>query len=78
MTLQRPDDLERFVTSEVRSGRFTTPDEVIAATVRLLRQREEAEAARALEGIRRGLDDLRAGRTQPFSEAIDEIRREQP
>jgi putative addiction module CopG family antidote len=76
MTLQLPDDLEQFVAAEVRSGRFTSSDEVIAAAVRLLRQREEAEDARALEGIRRGLDDVRAGRTQPASDAIDDIRRD--
>ncbi|HWE40319.1 MAG TPA: type II toxin-antitoxin system ParD family antitoxin [Isosphaeraceae bacterium] len=76
MTLQLPDDLERFVVEEVRSGRFTSPDAVIAAAVRLLRQREEAEDARALAGIRRGLEDVRAGRTQPASAAIDDIRRD--
>ena len=35
-----------------------------------------AEEARVLEGIRRGLDDVRAGRTQPAAEAFAEIRRE--
>ncbi|SIO45547.1 Antitoxin Phd_YefM, type II toxin-antitoxin system [Singulisphaera sp. GP187] len=35
-----------------------------------------AEQARVLAGIRQGLDDMRAGRTQPLAEAIAEIRRE--
>lgn len=35
-----------------------------------------AEQARVLEGIGRGLGDVRAGRTQPFTEAFDEIRRD--
>jgi PHD/YefM family antitoxin component YafN of YafNO toxin-antitoxin module len=35
-----------------------------------------AEEAKVLEGIRRGLDDLRAGRTQPLAEAFADIRRE--
>jgi prevent-host-death family protein len=35
-----------------------------------------AEEAKVLEGIRRGLEDLRAGRTQPVDAAFAEIRRE--
>lgn len=34
-----------------------------------------AEEAAAVEGIRRGLEDVRAGRTQPLDEAFEEIRR---
>ena len=60
----------------MRSGRFSSSDEAITAAVRLLRQQEEAEEARALEGIRQGLDDMRAGRTQPLAEAFADIRRD--
>ena len=35
-----------------------------------------AEEAKVLEGISRGLADMRAGRTQPLAEAFAEIRRE--
>ena len=35
-----------------------------------------AEEARVLEGIRLGLEDVRAGRTQPLDEAFADIRRE--
>jgi PHD/YefM family antitoxin component YafN of YafNO toxin-antitoxin module len=35
-----------------------------------------AEEARVLDGIRRGLEDVRAGRTQPVAEAFADIRRE--
>ena len=35
-----------------------------------------AEHARAIEGIRRSLEDVAAGRTQPFSDAIADIRSE--
>src|SRR5947209_13365972 len=35
-----------------------------------------AEEARVLEGIRRGLEDLRAGRTVPVDEAFADIRRD--
>ena len=60
----------------MRSGRFTSSDEAITAAVRLLRQQEEAEEARVLEGIRQGLEDVRAGRTQPLAEAFADIRRD--
>jgi Arc/MetJ-type ribon-helix-helix transcriptional regulator len=48
-------------------------DEVITEAVRLLQQQEEA---RTREGIRQGLDDMRAGRTQPLAEAFADIRRD--
>ena len=76
MSTHLPADLEQFVEAKVRSGRFASPDEVIAAGVRLLRQQEEAEEARVLEGIRQGLDDMRAGRGRPAEEVFAEFRRE--
>ena len=76
MNTQLPEDLEQFVQAKVRSGRFTSSDEAITEAVRLLRQREEAEEARALEGIRQGLGDMRAGRGRPAEEVFAEIRRE--
>jgi putative addiction module CopG family antidote len=76
MNTHLPADLEQFVQAKVRSGRFTSADEAIAAGVRLLRQQEEAEDARTLEGIRQSLEDVRARRTQPVAEAFAEIRRD--
>ena len=35
-----------------------------------------AEEARVIEGIRLGLEDLKAGRTQPLAEAFADIRRD--
>jgi PHD/YefM family antitoxin component YafN of YafNO toxin-antitoxin module len=35
-----------------------------------------AEEAKVLEGIRRGLEDMKAGRTQPLEAALAEIRRD--
>lgn len=35
-----------------------------------------AEKAKVLEGTRRGLEDVRAGRTRPLAEAFADIRRE--
>ena len=76
MNAQLPADLEQFVQAKVQSGRFTSSDEAITAAVRLLRQQEEAEDARVLEGITQGLEDVRAGRTQPLAEAFADIRRD--
>ena len=74
MTVHLPEDLERFVRAKVQSGRFASSEDAFAEAVRLLMQREEAEEARVMEGIRRGLDDVREGRTQPLLEAFSEIR----
>lgn len=76
MNSNLPADLEQFVHAKVRSGRFSSSDEAMTAAVRLLRQQEEAEEAGVLEGVRQGLDDIRAGRTQPLAEAFAEIRRD--
>jgi putative addiction module CopG family antidote len=76
MSTQLPADLEQFVQAKVRSGRFASTDEAITAAVRLLRRQEEAEEARVLEGIRRGLEDMRAGRGRPAEEVFAGIRRE--
>jgi putative addiction module CopG family antidote len=76
MNAQLPAELEQFVLVKVRSGRFRSTDEAITPAVRLLRQHEEAEDARVLEGMRQGLDDMRAGRGRPAEEVFAEIRRE--
>jgi hypothetical protein len=60
----------------VRSGRFTSSDVAITAAVRSIRQREEPEEAHVMQGIQQGLYEMRAGRTQPLTEAFAEIRRD--
>jgi antitoxin ParD1/3/4 len=76
MNTNLPKDLEQFVQAKVRNGRFTSSDEAITEAVRLLRQREEAEETRVLEGIRQGLEDMRDGRGRPAEEVFEDIRRE--
>lgn len=76
MKTHLPADLEEFVQAKVRSGRFASSDEAIAAGVRWLRQQEEAEEARVVEGIRQGLDDMHAGRGRPAEVVFADIRRE--
>jgi putative addiction module CopG family antidote len=45
MTIQLPSDLEDFVRSLVRGGRYASEDEVVAEAVRSLRRREAPSAA---------------------------------
>ena len=46
MTFQLPNDLERYVHSQVQCGRFASPDEAIAEAVRRLRQKEQESTVR--------------------------------
>jgi len=41
MIIHLPEDLERYVQSEVLSGRFASPDEAITEALRLLRQKKQ-------------------------------------
>ena len=43
MTIHLPEDLERFLRSEVQGGRFASEDEAITEAVRLLRQRRQEQ-----------------------------------
>ena len=47
MTIQLPEDLERFVRSQVLSGQFTSENEAITEAVQLLRQRKQEQEGQA-------------------------------
>jgi antitoxin ParD1/3/4 len=76
MTIHLPEHRRQFVRELVQSGRYASEAEVIDQAVRLLQEREQAEQARVLEGIRQGLEDMRAGRGQPADQVLAEIRQE--
>jgi putative addiction module CopG family antidote len=76
MNTHLPADLEQFVQAKVHSGRFNSLDEAIAAGVRSLRQQEEAEEARFVEGIRQGLEEMHTGLGRPAEDVFADIRRE--
>jgi antitoxin ParD1/3/4 len=76
MTIHLSGNREEFVRSLVQGGQYASEDEVIDEALRLLRQREESEKARVLEGIRQGVEDLKAGRSRPADEVFADIRRE--
>jgi antitoxin ParD1/3/4 len=75
MTLRLPERWETFVNSQVQSGRFASGEEVMGEALKLLeaRMRREAET---LEAIRRGLEDVDAGRTRPWDEFMADLHRE--
>jgi antitoxin ParD1/3/4 len=76
MIIHLSGEREQLVRSFVQGGRFASEDEVIDEALRLLRQREDAEQARVLEGIHQGIEDMKAGRSRPADEVFADIRRE--
>ena len=76
MTIHLSGDREQIVRSLMQGGRYASEDEVIDEALRLLRQRQEAEQARVVEGIRQGIEDMNAGRSRPADEVFADIRRE--
>ena len=44
MIIYLPEDLQRYVQSEVQSGRFASPDEAITEALRLLRQKSRKQS----------------------------------
>jgi putative addiction module CopG family antidote len=47
ITVQLPEDLERFLRGEVQSGRFASADEAVSEALRRLRQQREGTEAHA-------------------------------
>jgi putative addiction module CopG family antidote len=72
MQIELPPELEPFVEQEFATGRYATREEVVVQAVRWLRE----ERQDAVAGIKQGLDDLAAERTQPLAEAFADIRKE--
>ncbi len=65
--------LEAVVNDLVANGRYNSKSEVLREGVRLVQERE-AYLRRMDEGIARGLEDIRAGRTHPAEEVFAELR----
>ncbi len=72
MQIELPPELEPFVEQEFATGRYATREEVLVQALRWLRE----ERQQAVLGIKQGLDDVAAGRTQPLAEAFADIREE--
>ena len=72
MQIELPPELEPFVEQEFATGRYATRDEVVVQALCWLRN----ERQEAVSGIRQGLGDVAAGRTQPVAKALADIRKE--
>lgn len=57
-----------FVEEQLNAGSYESADDVVAAALKLLREREEAELR---QFIQEGLDDVESGRVMHFEDAGD-------
>ncbi len=70
MELTLPSELERWVAGEVASGRFPSPDAVIATALQLLIDEADAppsprSAEEIIASLQESDDDIHHGRTMP-------------
>ena len=72
MQIELPPELEPFVEQEFATGRYRTREEVVVQALRWFRD----ERQEAVVGLKQGLDDVAAGRTQPLAQAFTDIRKE--
>lgn len=61
MTITLTAELEELVNEKIKSGAYKSADEVVMASLRLLKAREESVEALRRE-IMRGVEDIREGR----------------
>ena len=61
MTITLTNELEELIIEKVRSGAYKSADEVITASLRLLKAKEEGTEALRRE-IMRGVEDIQQGR----------------
>ena len=74
MTTPLSAELEKFIEHQVTLGHFANRIAVLEAALRLL----QADREDAVLGIRAGLADVAAGRTQPIANVFEELRRYYP
>jgi antitoxin ParD1/3/4 len=67
-------DDEAFIDKAIKSGRYASRDDVIREGLDRVRDRQ-AQWARFDAEIRKGIDDLDAGRSIPLEEAFESVRR---
>jgi putative addiction module CopG family antidote len=74
MTINLPEDLQRFIQAEVHSGHFSSEDDAIAEAVRLLRrQLTQAAAAAPAAGHPAAAPDPVLGALRDAADEMDEI-----
>jgi Arc/MetJ-type ribon-helix-helix transcriptional regulator len=76
VTINLPDDLERFLRAEVHSGHFASEDDAVAAAVRLLRchrKQPGTMAPNADLAAAPGIPDPLLGALRDAADEMDEI-----
>ena len=66
------DQLENYVTTLVRSGRYNSKSEVLREGIRLVQERE-ARLAALDAAVARGLQDAQSGKTRAAAEVFDSL-----
>ena len=72
MQINLPPELEPFVEQEFATGRYATREEILVQALRWMSEERKATVV----GIKEGLDDVAAGRTQSVQDAFADIRKE--
>jgi len=72
MSIEIPAELQSFVRQQVELGCFPDEQHLVTEALQLLK----AEREQSVEGVKKGLADAAAGRTQPLAEAFADLRRE--
>jgi putative addiction module CopG family antidote len=71
MTVNLPDDLQRFIQAEVHSGHFASEDDAIAAALRLLRrQLSQAAVPAAADPLLGAMRDAAAEMDEVLADAM--------
>lgn len=66
MTITLTDELEELINAKIRSGAYKSADEVVMASLRLLKAKEEGMEALRRE-IMRGVEDIQQGRFSTYT-----------
>ena len=80
MAYQFPADVEKLVKRQMIAGEYQSEDDLLRDALQALEEQRSAvvdEDQVVIDGIRRGLADLNAGRCQPLDEFDAEFRSRQ-
>lgn len=79
MAYKFPPDLEKLIKEQMDAGHYPCEDDLLREALRTLDERRHAvleEDPLVVDGIRRGLADMKAGRSIPLSDFDSQFRAE--
>jgi Arc/MetJ-type ribon-helix-helix transcriptional regulator len=77
MGYQFPPDVEKLLREQMATGEYRSEDDLLRDALKALDQQRQTvfeEDPLVVEGVRRGLADMEAGRSRPFDEFDTEFR----